>query len=242
MSETTKKINTLNEKINIIQNFAVEIEMTGLNKLYTVKDGKKGNYKSFTDIKKAVYKKMGELEIVVLPFGDIRNLKIEGKQVQYTRWMYVGDKDTKIVFDKDLNTYVCENGIPFEWEFLGNNSNDEVKAHGSAITYALKYIFNLLWLLPDESLDADNENYSSQNTKQKPKQKSNNHVVDNEAYETSEVVISGEVMKKSIKDFVLNEPEKATLILDKHGIKKLTDISTTNMLEAIYNETKEIKK
>jgi hypothetical protein len=59
----------------------------------------------------------------------------------------------------------------FIFPVIGLNNDGHDKAHGSGITYTEKYLFNMLGLLPDESLDPD-DNIRNVEVQPKPKRAS----------------------------------------------------------------------
>lgn len=140
MENKTKVIKNLYKKIAELQWMAIEIEKSGKN-LH-----QKYNYKSFTDIKKAIMAKMAELKLAVLPFGEMKNFNIS-KNGNMSSISYI--RTIRVVNGENPDEF-----LEFETPFIGEN-NDASKAAGSAKTYGLKYLFNELALLPDESLDPD---------------------------------------------------------------------------------------
>ena len=136
----------LYKKMAQLQWASVEIKKSGKN------DFAKYSYKTFTNIKEAIFNKMSELQLAVIPKGEIIDLQI-GNIVSYKRNMLLVDGESG-------------ESIEFVVPFIGKNT-DADKASGSAITYGLKYLFNLLALLPDETLDPDNSDTTEKVSKTK---------------------------------------------------------------------------
>ena len=137
----------LYEKLSILQWEAIEIQKSGKN------THNKYDYKTFTDIKKSIMAKMLELKIAVIPVGELKNYELRNAgtmtMISYNRTIRVvnGDNPSEM--------------LEFETPYIGVNT-DASKASGSAKTYGLKYLFNELALLPDESLDPDTTEVSKQ--------------------------------------------------------------------------------
>lgn len=120
---------------------AQEVQKSGKNTNY--------DYKTFTNIKKAIILKMRELGLSLIP-GELpkeeRDFKIEQvsnaryRVSYFTKWhLLCGETNEERAF---------------VFPSIGTNTDAE-KANGAAVTYELKYIFNILGLIPDESLDPD---------------------------------------------------------------------------------------
>lgn len=131
-----KKVNSVYAKLADVQWGKMKIEKSGKNTFA------KYDYKKFGDIKAALMEKFREHKLLVTPTGEIRDL-IVGNVVSYRRDMALIDASTG-------------DQIVMESLFVGKNTDPD-KASGSAITYGLKYFFNLLGLIPDESLDPDDD-------------------------------------------------------------------------------------
>jgi hypothetical protein len=145
--------------------------------------------------------KMSELKLAILPFGEIKNFNINGI-VQYIQPM--------AIIDGESGEKHC-----FEFPFIGKNTDPD-KASGAAITYALKYVLNLIALLPDESLDPDTTENSKQNSVKAVNPQPN--------------------FNKQIQEIIKNDDEaKATLkiILNFKDIKSLNELSDKEKQEFI---------
>lgn len=140
MENKTKVIKNLYEKIAELQWMAIEIEKSGKNSY------QKYNYKNFTDIKRAIMGKMAELKLAVLPVGEIKDFNIS-KNGNMVTVSYI--RIVRVVNGENQNEF-----LEFETPFIGENTETS-KASNSAKTNGLKYLFNELALLPDESLDPD---------------------------------------------------------------------------------------
>jgi hypothetical protein len=143
--EPAKKLN-LYQKIVRLQWEAVEIKKSGKNEFA------KYPYKKWTDIKAAIDSKMLELGLCLvpeeMPIADM-NLSLGN----------VGKAST-VTYNQKWSLVNADNPSErqtFIFPVIGLNNDGHDKAHGSAITYTEKYLFNMLGLLPDESLDPDEQ-------------------------------------------------------------------------------------
>jgi hypothetical protein len=157
--EPAKKLN-LYQKIVRLQWEAVEIKKSGKNEFA------KYPYKKWTDIKAAIDSKMLELGLCLvpeeMPIADM-NLSLgnvgKASTVTYNqKWSLVNSDNPS-----ERQTFI--------FPVIGLNNDGHDKAHGSGITYTEKYLFNMLGLLPDESLDPD-DNIRNVEVQPKPKRAS----------------------------------------------------------------------
>lgn len=155
--EPAKKLN-LYQKIVRLQWEAVEIKKSGKNEFA------KYPYKKWTDIKAAIDSKMLELGLCLvpeeMPIADM-NLSLGN----------VGKAST-VTYNQKWSLVNADNPSErqtFIFPVIGLNNDGHDKAHGSAITYTEKYLFNMLGLLPDESLDPDEQDKRTVSKKTAPK-------------------------------------------------------------------------
>lgn len=143
--EPAKKLN-LYQKIVRLQWEAVEIKKSGKNEFA------KYPYKKWTDIKAAIDSKMLELDLCLVPEEmPIADMNLSLGNVGRSSSVTYNQKWSLVNADNP-----CERQT-FIFPVIGLNNDGHDKAHGSGITYTEKYLFNMLGLLPDESLDPDEQ-------------------------------------------------------------------------------------
>lgn len=217
LNESKNKLN-LWEKINDIQWNIIEIYKTGRN------DFEKYDYKNFTDIKKTLAKKIIEHKITVTPGFlpvDQMNLHVEENKIWYNQLIEV------------KNAEEPTESFSFIFPIFGNHKNSIEQSHGKAITYALKSIFNLWALLPNESLDPDNEQFS-EGYKEEKKQVKKQNSKKSSTPATNPLKYNKELIVENIQKFVkINQESKIELqnILLKTPQNRVKNIDIDELID-----------